>query len=124
MTSRVWKEIEQWDCRSFSFTSFEFSSLENPYHPYVTESGYILASLNLRVLMMFDQSLPVAFGFETAKWICVGAIDITQLSVAGIAVDIIHALYIKSPTRLELCQRLHHCALLISKRTSIFLKFS
>ncbi|KAK1434630.1 hypothetical protein QVD17_00379 [Tagetes erecta] len=29
------------------------------------------------------QSLPVAFGEETAKWICVGAIDITQLSVAG-----------------------------------------
>ncbi|EMS66844.1 Chlorophyll synthase, chloroplastic [Triticum urartu] len=29
------------------------------------------------------QSLPVAFGMETAKWICVGAIDITQLSVAA-----------------------------------------
>uniref|UniRef100_A0A7N0T3K6 Chlorophyll synthase, chloroplastic n=1 Tax=Kalanchoe fedtschenkoi TaxID=63787 RepID=A0A7N0T3K6_KALFE len=29
------------------------------------------------------QSLPVAFGNETAKWICVGAIDVTQLSVAG-----------------------------------------
>ncbi|PIN23574.1 Para-hydroxybenzoate-polyprenyl transferase [Handroanthus impetiginosus] len=29
------------------------------------------------------QSLPVAFGAETAKWICVGAIDITQISVAG-----------------------------------------
>ncbi|KAL6336521.1 hypothetical protein AAG906_022462 [Vitis piasezkii] len=27
------------------------------------------------------QSLPVAFGAETAKWICVGAIDITQLSI-------------------------------------------
>ncbi|KAF5471521.1 hypothetical protein F2P56_008308 [Juglans regia] len=29
------------------------------------------------------QSLPVAFGAETAKWICVAAIDITQISVAG-----------------------------------------
>ncbi|CAH9103349.1 unnamed protein product [Cuscuta europaea] len=29
------------------------------------------------------QSIPVAFGSEAAKWICVGAIDITQLSVAG-----------------------------------------
>uniref|UniRef100_A0A7C8ZX47 Chlorophyll synthase, chloroplastic n=2 Tax=Opuntia streptacantha TaxID=393608 RepID=A0A7C8ZX47_OPUST len=29
------------------------------------------------------QSLPVAFGIDTAKWICVGAIDITQLSIAG-----------------------------------------
>jgi len=29
------------------------------------------------------QSLPVAFGVDTAKWICVGAIDITQLSIAG-----------------------------------------
>ncbi|XP_022767778.1 chlorophyll synthase, chloroplastic isoform X2 [Durio zibethinus] len=28
-------------------------------------------------------SIPVAFGAETAKWICVGAIDITQISVAG-----------------------------------------
>lgn len=35
------------------------------------------------MLMIIDQSLPVAFGFETAKWICVGAIDVTQLSVAG-----------------------------------------
>ena len=33
--------------------------------------------------MLFGQSLPVAFGEETAKWICVGAIDITQISVAG-----------------------------------------
>jgi chlorophyll synthase len=33
--------------------------------------------------MQFEQSLPVAFGAETAKWICVGAIDITQLSIAG-----------------------------------------
>nr|QCT83345.1 chlorophyll synthase [Cinnamomum camphora] len=29
------------------------------------------------------QSLPVAFGIDAAKWICVGAIDITQISVAG-----------------------------------------
>ena len=29
------------------------------------------------------QSLPVAFGIDTAKWITVGTIDVTQLSVAG-----------------------------------------
>ncbi|GMH24758.1 hypothetical protein Nepgr_026601 [Nepenthes gracilis] len=29
------------------------------------------------------QSLPVAFGVEAAKWICIGAIDITQISIAG-----------------------------------------
>eukprot|EP00270_Netrium_digitus_P000962 TRINITY_DN11089_c0_g1_i1.p1 TRINITY_DN11089_c0_g1~~TRINITY_DN11089_c0_g1_i1.p1 ORF type:complete len:444 (+),score=114.03 TRINITY_DN11089_c0_g1_i1:43-1332(+) len=29
------------------------------------------------------QSLPVAFGVDAAKWICVGTIDLTQLSVAG-----------------------------------------
>ncbi|MED6218851.1 hypothetical protein PIB30_030410 [Stylosanthes scabra] len=29
------------------------------------------------------QSIPVAFGAETAKWISVGAIDITQLLIAG-----------------------------------------
>jgi chlorophyll synthase len=28
-------------------------------------------------------SLPVAFGVDTAKWICVGAIDVTQLGVAA-----------------------------------------
>ena len=33
--------------------------------------------------MQIEQSLPVAFGAETAKWICVGAIDITQISVVG-----------------------------------------
>lgn len=29
------------------------------------------------------QSLPVAFGIDTAKWICVGAVDITQISIAS-----------------------------------------
>ncbi len=29
------------------------------------------------------QSLPVAFGVDTAKWICVGTIDVTQLGVAA-----------------------------------------
>ena len=29
------------------------------------------------------QSLPVAFGVETAKWICVASIDATQLGVAA-----------------------------------------
>lgn len=29
------------------------------------------------------QSLPVAFGIDTAKWICVGTIDVTQLGVAA-----------------------------------------
>ncbi len=29
------------------------------------------------------QSLPVAFGVDTAKWICVSTIDVTQLGVAA-----------------------------------------
>eukprot|EP00966_Prymnesium_polylepis_P245247 5673451-Prymnesium_polylepis.1 len=29
------------------------------------------------------QSLPVAFGIDKAKWICVASIDITQLAVAA-----------------------------------------
>ena len=29
------------------------------------------------------QSLPVAFGIDTAKWITVGTIDLTQLAVAA-----------------------------------------
>ena len=29
------------------------------------------------------QSLPVAFGVDTAKWICVASVDVTQLCVAA-----------------------------------------
>ncbi|KAF6152394.1 hypothetical protein GIB67_020488, partial [Kingdonia uniflora] len=29
------------------------------------------------------QSIPVAFGIDTAKWICIGTIDITQITIAG-----------------------------------------
>ena len=35
-------------------------------------------------------SLPVAFGPETAKWITVGTIDVTQLSVAAYLVAGLH----------------------------------
>ena len=44
--------------------------------------------------MQFEQSLPVAFGAETAKWICVGAIDITQISVAGMLLFTLSVSYI------------------------------
>ncbi|XP_051131616.1 chlorophyll synthase, chloroplastic [Andrographis paniculata] len=54
---------------------------------------YSLAGLGIAIVNDFKsiegdrkmglQSLPVAFGAETAKWICVGAIDITQIAVAG-----------------------------------------
>ena len=30
-----------------------------------------------------SQSLPVAFGIDKAKWICVASIDVTQLAVAA-----------------------------------------
>lgn len=30
-----------------------------------------------------EQSLPVAFGIDTAKYICAASIDLTQLAVAG-----------------------------------------
>lgn len=33
--------------------------------------------------MFHGQSLPVAFGIDTAKWICAASIDLTQLAVAG-----------------------------------------
>ncbi|PIA59485.1 hypothetical protein AQUCO_00400397v1 [Aquilegia coerulea] len=54
---------------------------------------YSIAGLGIAIINDFKsiegdramglQSLPVAFGVDAAKWICVGAIDITQLSVAG-----------------------------------------
>ncbi|XP_019161091.1 PREDICTED: chlorophyll synthase, chloroplastic-like isoform X2 [Ipomoea nil] len=54
---------------------------------------YSLAGLGIAIVNDFKsvegdtalglQSIPVAFGSETAKWISVGAIDVTQISVAG-----------------------------------------
>jgi len=54
---------------------------------------YSLAGLGIAIVNDFKsiegdremglQSLPVAFGVETAKWICVSTIDVTQLCVAG-----------------------------------------
>lgn len=48
------------------------------------QSHIYIVVVTISMVILFEQSLPVAFGAETAKWICVGAIDITQLSVAGI----------------------------------------
>merc|ERR1712118_643991 len=39
------------------------------------------------------QSLPVAFGVDTAKWICAGSIDVTQLGVAAYLYSIGESLY-------------------------------
>ena len=54
---------------------------------------YSLAGLGIAIVNDFKsiegdrklglQSLPVAFGVEAAKWICVSTIDVTQVAVAG-----------------------------------------
>ncbi|KAK9168099.1 hypothetical protein Syun_000239 [Stephania yunnanensis] len=54
---------------------------------------YSIAGLGIAIINDFKsikgdtelglQSLPVAFGIDTAKWISIGAIDITQIAVAG-----------------------------------------
>jgi len=54
---------------------------------------YSLAGLGIAIVNDFKsiegdralglQSLPVQFGVDKAKWICVGTIDVTQLAVAG-----------------------------------------
>ena len=54
---------------------------------------YFLAGLGIAIVNDFKsiegdrelglQSLPVAFGVDTAKWICVSSIDITQLGIAA-----------------------------------------
>ncbi len=54
---------------------------------------YSLAGLGIAIVNDFKsiegdralglQSLPVAFGVDTAKWICVSTIDVTQLGVAA-----------------------------------------
>ncbi|KAG2495107.1 hypothetical protein HYH03_006717 [Edaphochlamys debaryana] len=55
--------------------------------------AYSLAGLGIAIVNDFKsiegdrqmglQSLPVAFGVDTAKWICVSTIDVTQLGVAA-----------------------------------------
>lgn len=54
---------------------------------------YSLAGLGIAIVNDFKsiegdrkmglQSLPVAFGIDAAKWICVSTIDVTQLAVAA-----------------------------------------
>ena len=53
-----------------------------------------VAVMTFCMVMLFEQSLPVAFGEETAKCVCVGAIDITQLSVDGTSFLSISNIYI------------------------------
>eukprot|EP00268_Persea_americana_P025936 TRINITY_DN25279_c1_g1_i2.p1 TRINITY_DN25279_c1_g1~~TRINITY_DN25279_c1_g1_i2.p1 ORF type:complete len:150 (-),score=15.79 TRINITY_DN25279_c1_g1_i2:295-744(-) len=54
---------------------------------------YSIAGLGIAIINDFKsiegdralglQSLPVIFGMDTAKWICVSAIDMTQISIAA-----------------------------------------
>lgn len=84
MISKVLKATEHWDCRSFFLWFFICSGWL---------LSFVALNLVLRIVLQLQlyflmiirlwQSLPVAFGMDTAKWICVGAIDITQLSIAG-----------------------------------------
>lgn len=63
----------------------------HPHPP--TPNQYSLAGLGIAIVNDFKsiegdramglQSLPVAFGIETAKWICVSTIDVTQVSVCA-----------------------------------------
>lgn len=75
MISRVLKETDNWDCRFFLLDYFHRNLI-------TSVSKHIACKLVIFVLL-FSQSIPVAFGSETAKWICVGTIDITQIFVAG-----------------------------------------
>lgn len=80
MTLKALKEIEPSD---FRFTFFSFKCFCESFSCREINERAPWYRSNLRVDLPSDQSLPVAFGAETAKWICVGAIDITQISVAG-----------------------------------------
>ena len=60
-----------------------------PYSPIL----YSIAGLGIAIVNDFKsiegdrelglQSLPVAFGVDTAKWICAGSVTVTQLGVAA-----------------------------------------
>ncbi|KAK6943150.1 UbiA prenyltransferase family [Dillenia turbinata] len=80
---------------SIAGLSFEPKYLVSTYFAEAITKLYMLFQFHLGIAIVNDfksiegdralglQSLPVAFGIDTAKWICVGAIDVTQLSVAG-----------------------------------------
>jgi len=75
-----------WWCGQAMFGTLNFPVI-------VLSMSYSVAGLGIAIVNDFKsvegdremglQSLPVAFGIDTAKWICAGTIDITQLGVAG-----------------------------------------
>ena len=44
---------------------------------------------NVVEMICKQDNILVTFGAETTKWICVGAIDITQISIAGMSLEFI-----------------------------------
>ena len=73
------------------------------YQEVVLTILYSIAGLGIAIVNDFKSiegdrelgmnSLPVAFGVDTAKWICVASIDVTQLGVAAYLLAIGENLY-------------------------------
>lgn len=74
MTSKASKVTKHWVCRLF--------------HHFKSHYYQQTVFLFILVFTFFYQSLPVIFGIDSAKWICVSFIDITQISVVGMYGDI------------------------------------
>jgi hypothetical protein len=76
---------EHWGRSSNGFAGVHLSRPNFPQTFLLYAFTSFISCLGKQHLMfkLVFQSLPVAFGIDTAKWICVGSIDVTQLSVAG-----------------------------------------
>lgn len=69
-----------------------FGELDRPVY-FILPILYSIAGLGIAIVNDFKsvegdrqlglQSLPVAFGIDTAKWICAGSVTVTQLGVAA-----------------------------------------
>lgn len=76
-----------------SFSNFSVQQLTNGRQVVILTLLYSWAGLGIAIVNDFKsvegdremglQSLPVAFGVEKAKWICVASIDATQLGIAA-----------------------------------------
>lgn len=79
-----------------------FGQLDRPVY-FILPILYSIAGLGIAIVNDFKsiegdrelglQSLPVAFGVDTAKWICAGSVTLTQLGVAAYLFSIGETLY-------------------------------
>ena len=106
-------------CSSFSAGVLTFQPTTLVFRPIL----YSIAGLGIAIVNDFKsvegdramglQSLPVAFGIDTAKWICAASVTLTQLGVAGYLATIGETTYVAILLALILPQIYFQATLLI-----------